>query len=106
MTTLASRQASPALAGLAFTLASAIFLSGLGVLTQLAFDAGASVGTLLSGRFVVAAVILWPLVLLIRPRRPVRREVAAGLLLGAPSSPASAGWARRGQASSPRSSRR
>jgi hypothetical protein len=35
MTTLASRQASPALAGLAFTLAFAIFLSGLGVLTHI-----------------------------------------------------------------------
>jgi drug/metabolite transporter (DMT)-like permease len=78
----ATRLTSPALAGLAYTLASAIFLSGLGVTTQLAFDAGASVGTLLSGRFLVAAAILWPLVWLIRPARPVRRQVAAGLLLG------------------------
>jgi drug/metabolite transporter (DMT)-like permease len=78
----ATRLTSPALAGLAYTLASAVFLSGLGVTTQLAFDAGASVGTLLSGRFLVAAAILWPLVWLIRPARPVRRQVAAGLLLG------------------------
>jgi drug/metabolite transporter (DMT)-like permease len=70
------------LAGLAYTLASAVLMSGLGVSTQLAFDAGASVGTLLSGRFLVAAAILWPLVLLIHPMRPVRRQVAAGLLLG------------------------
>jgi drug/metabolite transporter (DMT)-like permease len=82
MTSPATRPASPALAGLAYTLASAVLLSGLGVATQLAFDAGASVGTLLSGRFLVAAAILWPLVWLIRPMRPVRRQVAAGLLLG------------------------
>ena len=82
MTSPATRLASPALAGLAYTLASAVIMSGLGVTTQLAFDAGVSVGTLLSGRFLVAAAILWPLVWLIRPLRPVRRQVAAGLLLG------------------------
>jgi drug/metabolite transporter (DMT)-like permease len=82
MTAATARQASPAFAGLAFTLASALFLSALGVLTQLAFDAGASIGTLLSGRFVVAAAILWPLVWIIGARRPERRQVVAGLLLG------------------------
>jgi drug/metabolite transporter (DMT)-like permease len=71
-----------AAAGLGLTLASAVLLSGLGVTTQLAFDAGASVGTLLSGRFVVAAALLWPLVWLTGRRRPDRRQVAAGLLLG------------------------
>jgi drug/metabolite transporter (DMT)-like permease len=73
---------SPTVAGLGLTLASAVFLSGLGVTTQLAYDAGATVGTLLSGRFLVAAAILWPLVWMIRPRRPDRRQVVAGLLLG------------------------
>ena len=53
---------SPAVAGLGLTLASAILLSWLGVATQLAFHAGASLGTLLAGRFLVAAAILWPLV--------------------------------------------
>jgi drug/metabolite transporter (DMT)-like permease len=76
------RLTSAAGAGLAFTLASAIFLSGLGVTTQLAFDAGATVGTLLPGRFVVAAAILWPVVWAFRSRRPTRRQVLAGLLLG------------------------
>jgi drug/metabolite transporter (DMT)-like permease len=76
------RGVSPAASGIALTLASAIFLSGLGVTTQLAFDAGASVGTLLSGRFLVAAAILWPFVLMRRPARPSRRQVLAGLLLG------------------------
>jgi drug/metabolite transporter (DMT)-like permease len=78
----ASQRVSPAAAGLLLTLASALLLSGLGVTTQLAFDAGATVGTLLSGRFLVAAAILWPLVWLIGSARPVRRQVLAGLLLG------------------------
>ena len=74
---------NPALAGIAFTFASAGFLSGLGVTTQLAYDAGASLGTLLSGRFLVAAAILWLLVwLVIRPPRPLRWQIAAGLSLG------------------------
>jgi drug/metabolite transporter (DMT)-like permease len=80
--THARLQVSPAVAGLAFTLASAVFMSGLGVTTQLAFDAGAPMGTLLSGRFLVAAALLWPLVLILRPQRPGRRQVVAGLLLG------------------------
>jgi hypothetical protein len=68
---------NPAVAGLAFTLASAVFLSGLGVTTQLAFDAGVPMGTLLSGRFLVAAAVLWPLVWLLRPQRPASRQVLA-----------------------------
>lgn len=81
MTSPASR-ARPARVGLAFTLASAVFMSTLGVTTQLAYDAGASVGTLLSGRFLVGVAILWLLVWLIRPARPDRHQVTAGLLLG------------------------
>jgi drug/metabolite transporter (DMT)-like permease len=81
VTALASR-VSPPVAGLVLTLLSAVFLSGLGVTTQLAFDAGATVGTLLSGRFLVAAAVLWPLVWLIGSRRPAPRQVVAGLLLG------------------------
>jgi drug/metabolite transporter (DMT)-like permease len=69
-------------AGLGLTLASAVFYSWLGVLSQLAFYGGATVGTVLSGRFLVAAGILWLLVWVIRPRRPDRRQVLAGLLLG------------------------
>jgi drug/metabolite transporter (DMT)-like permease len=61
----------------------AIFFSWHGVLTQLAFGAGASVGTVLSGRFLVAAGVLWLLVWVVRPRRPDRTQVAVGLLLGA-----------------------
>jgi drug/metabolite transporter (DMT)-like permease len=81
-TAVAAPRANPAAAGLALTLASAVFLSGLGITTQLAFDAGASVGTLLSGRFLIAAAILWPLVWILRPRRPRPRQLLAGFLLG------------------------
>jgi drug/metabolite transporter (DMT)-like permease len=79
---LAPAGASPVIAGLGFTLASAILMSGLGVTTQLAYDAGATMGTLLSGRFLVAAALLWSLVLILRPRRPAARDVVAGLVLG------------------------
>jgi drug/metabolite transporter (DMT)-like permease/CRP-like cAMP-binding protein len=82
VTRLASRRLSPVAAGLGLTLTSPIFYSWHGVLTQLAFDAGASVGTVLSGRFLVAAAVLWLLVSVIRPWRPDRRQVSAGLLLG------------------------
>jgi drug/metabolite transporter (DMT)-like permease len=78
----ASLRISPVAAGLSLTLASAIAYAWLGVLTQLAFEAGATVGTVLSGRFLVAAGILWLLVFVIRPARPDRRQVWAGLLLG------------------------
>ena len=68
--------------GLALTLSSAVFMSWLGVLTQLAFDAGATTGTLLAGRFLVAALLIWPIVWLIRPRQPSRRQLLSGLVLG------------------------
>jgi drug/metabolite transporter (DMT)-like permease len=73
---------SPAALGLGLTLASAVFFSWLGVLTQLAYEAGAPVGTVMSGRFLVATAALWLLVWIMRARRPVRRQVARGLLLG------------------------
>jgi drug/metabolite transporter (DMT)-like permease len=80
--TTTSRLVGPTGLGLAFTLASAVLFSGLGVLTQLAFEAGAPVGTLLAGRFLVAAVLVWLVVWLVRARRPARRQALAGLALG------------------------
>ncbi len=74
---------SPTAVGVGLTLASAVLLSTLGVTTQLAYDAGAPVGTLLVGRFLVAAPLLWLLVLVLRSRRPSRRQAVAGLALGA-----------------------
>jgi drug/metabolite transporter (DMT)-like permease len=77
-----TRFGHPATLGLTLTLASAVFFSWLGVLTKLAYGAGASVGTVMSGRFLVASAILWPLVWIARARRPARRQVVRGLLLG------------------------
>jgi drug/metabolite transporter (DMT)-like permease len=77
-----SRTVGSAAAGVVLILASAVFLSGLGVLSQLAFDGGATVGTVISVRFILAAAFLWLLVSLIRPQRPDRRQVLAGVLLG------------------------
>jgi len=69
--------------GLCLTLASAAFLSTLGILTQLAFAHGATMGMLLPGRFVAAAGLLWSIVWLRNAKRPSPRQVRAGLLLGA-----------------------
>ena len=69
--------------GLAFTLLSAFAFSMLGVATQIAYGAGATVGTLLTGRFLVSASLLWGLVALLRVRRPSARQVLTGLALGA-----------------------
>jgi drug/metabolite transporter (DMT)-like permease len=73
---------TPAAVGIGLTVASAVFLSGLGVTTRLAYGAGATLGTLLSGRFLVAMVALWPLVWALRSRRPSPRQALSGLLLG------------------------
>jgi drug/metabolite transporter (DMT)-like permease len=73
---------SPAVLGVVLTLASAVFFSWLGVLTQLAYGAGAPVGTVMSGRFLVATAVLWLVVWLVRARRPARRRVVRGLALG------------------------
>jgi drug/metabolite transporter (DMT)-like permease len=80
--TRASWRLSPTAAGLTLTLASAVFYSAFGVMTQVTLDAGASVGTVLSVRLLLAAAVLWPLIWLIRRRRPNRRQVWAGLALG------------------------
>jgi drug/metabolite transporter (DMT)-like permease len=82
LTSHAPLRVSPAIAGLVFILASAIFLSALGVLTQLAFNGGATVGTVAAGRFLLAAGILWLIVRMVRARRPTRGEISFGLLLG------------------------
>lgn len=77
------RSVGPTTVGLGITLASTAFFSWLGVTTQLAYDAGASVGAVLSGRFLVASAVLWLLVLVLRRRRPARDQVLLGLVLGA-----------------------
>jgi drug/metabolite transporter (DMT)-like permease len=76
------RRLNPTTLGLGLTFVSTVTFAWIGVLTQLGYEGGASVGTMLAGRFFVAAVILWPLALLTRSRRPDRRQVARALVLG------------------------
>jgi drug/metabolite transporter (DMT)-like permease len=69
--------------GTALCLASAACFGAMAAFGKLAYDEGATVGTLLSVRFVLAAALFW----VITPAREVRalgrRDVAAALGLGA-----------------------
>jgi drug/metabolite transporter (DMT)-like permease len=69
--------------GVLFVILSAACFGALGVLSQLAYHAGVCVLGLLSGRFVLAAAILWLAVAGLR--RPVswNRGIAVGLAVGA-----------------------
>jgi drug/metabolite transporter (DMT)-like permease len=73
--------------GALFCLASAVGFGAMGVFGKLAYEHGATVGTLLAVRFVIAAVILWAVVLaagrLAELRALPRRDVGAALALGA-----------------------
>jgi drug/metabolite transporter (DMT)-like permease len=66
-----------------FCLASASAFGAMGVLGKLAYDDGATVGTLLSVRFLLAAVLFWMLVSARELRSLRRRDVAIGLGMGA-----------------------
>jgi len=66
-----------------FCLASASAFGAMGVLGKLAYDDGATVGTLLSARFLLAALLFWMLVPAGELRTLRRRDVAIGLGLGA-----------------------
>jgi drug/metabolite transporter (DMT)-like permease len=73
--------------GTVVCLASGAAFGAMGIFGKLAFDAGATVGTLLAVRFALAALLFWGLVLAgggaLRALRAVgRRDVAAGLALG------------------------
>ena len=73
--------------GVIFCLVSAAAFGGIGIFGKLAYGEGSTVGTLLSVRFVVAAVLLWVLTAatgaLAGLRRLPRRDVLAALALGA-----------------------
>jgi drug/metabolite transporter (DMT)-like permease len=81
--------------GALFCLASAAGFGAMGVFGKLAYDAGATVGTLLAVRFGLAAAVLWLVVLatgrLQELRALPRRDVAAALALGAVGYSAQAG---------------
>ncbi len=72
--------------GTLLCLASATAFGAMAAFGKLAYDAGATVGTLLSVRFGLAAMVLWGLLLAGRQARAIRalarRDVALALALG------------------------
>jgi drug/metabolite transporter (DMT)-like permease len=71
------------LGGTALCLASASAFGAMGVFGRLAYDGGATVGTLLAVRFGLAATLCWALVLAGRELRTVdRRDVIGAVALG------------------------
>ena len=74
-------------AGVLYCLASAAGFGAMGIFGKLAYDEGATVGTLLSTRFVVAAAVLWLFLLCSRRTRELRtlsrRDAGMCLALGA-----------------------
>jgi drug/metabolite transporter (DMT)-like permease len=69
--------------GVALVFVSAACFGALGVLTQLAYRAGVSVLGLICGRYLIAAVVLWLLVRLLRRPLPSRRGMLLTMALGA-----------------------
>jgi drug/metabolite transporter (DMT)-like permease len=73
--------------GTVLCLASASAFGAMAIFGKLAYDQGATVGTLLAGRFVLAAALLWTLLVLGGGIREIRgsgvRNVALALALGA-----------------------
>jgi drug/metabolite transporter (DMT)-like permease len=81
--------------GALFCLASAVAFGAMGVFGKLAYEQGATVGTLLAVRFALAALVLWTVVLAsgrLRELRALpRRDVGIALGLGALGYSAQAG---------------
>jgi len=78
--------------GTILCLASAAAFGAMGVFGTLAYDDGATVGTLLAARFVLAAALCWALVLVRGDLRGLdRRDAGAALALGAVGYAAQAG---------------
>ena len=76
-------------------LASAVAFGAMGIFGKLAYEQGATVGTLLAVRFVLAAALFWVLVLATgaarRLRTLPRRDIGLALALGAVGYSAQAG---------------
>jgi drug/metabolite transporter (DMT)-like permease len=81
--------------GTLFCLGSGAAFGSMAIFGKLAYDEGANVGTLLSVRFTIGALLFWALVLADRARREgrglERRDVGIGLALGAAGYSAQAG---------------
>jgi drug/metabolite transporter (DMT)-like permease len=71
------------IAAMPFCLASAAAFGAMGIFGKLAYDEGATVGTLLATRFVLAAALLWLFVGARELRAVSRRDAAIALALGA-----------------------
>lgn len=69
-------------AGFLFCLVAASGFSTTGILAKLAYAAHVNVVTLLAGRFLLASVVLWLIVVATRQPIPSGRALAAGLALG------------------------
>jgi drug/metabolite transporter (DMT)-like permease len=84
-------------AGALFCLGSAAAFGAMGVVGKLAYDEGATVGTLLAARFVVAAALFWLILLCTGRIREVgalgRRDLGIAVALGAVGYSAQAGSA-------------
>jgi drug/metabolite transporter (DMT)-like permease len=82
--------------GALYCLASAAGFGAMGIFGKLAYDEGVTVGTLLSGRFVLAAVVFWLILLFARGgvrelRSLTRRDLLIAVALGAVGYGAQAG---------------
>jgi drug/metabolite transporter (DMT)-like permease len=75
-------------------LASGAAFGAMAIFGKLSYDEGATLGTLLSVRFVLAATLFWALVLATRAGAPApsRRDLGVGLALGAFGYAAQAGF--------------
>jgi len=69
-------------AGLVLVLGSAAAFGCMAVFAKEAYATGLNVVTLLEARFVLAALVFWGIVAVVRPARPSAATVRAGLLLG------------------------
>jgi drug/metabolite transporter (DMT)-like permease len=82
-------------AGFLICLASAVAFGAMGIFGKLAYEQGATVGTLLAVRFVLAATLFWVLVLATgaaaKLRTLPRRDIGLALALGAVGYSAQAG---------------
>ncbi len=96
-------------AGTLLCLASAAAFGAMGIFGKLAYEEGATVGTLLAARFVLAAALFWLFVVCAGGARDLRalsrRDVSIALALGAVAYSAQAATSRPFSVSTPRCSR-
>jgi drug/metabolite transporter (DMT)-like permease len=78
----AARMRAVRSSGTLLCLASGAAFGAMGVFGKLAYDGGATVGTLLAVRFALAAALFWALVRADEVRALSRRDVGLGLALG------------------------